>query len=167
MEDKALERAGADSLLLSNSSDSVERTVGSGPFVSAIDSRDISWKTFHRSTAKNEESFLPNCAHVREYTSDSSLLRRALEIILEKETRRSQSFQSSPLIVEQNWRKIFSMRFVLKFVDKFTSANIRHRRVYTIPVYSEIPLTRPQLAVTTIDTDCIRLVSLIIETVSG
>lgn len=59
------------------------------------------------------------------------------------------------------------MRFVLKFVDKFTSANIRHRRVYTIPVYSEIPLTRPQLAVTTIDTDCIRLVSLIIETVSG
>lgn len=90
-----MERAGADSLLLSNSNDSVERTVGSGPFVSAIDSRDISWKTFHRSTAKNEESFLPNCAHVREYTSDSSLLRRALEIILEKETRRSQSFQSS------------------------------------------------------------------------
>lgn len=36
-----------------------------------------------------------------------------------------------------------------------------------IPVYSEIPLSRPQLAVTTIDTDGIRLVSLIIEIVSG
>lgn len=156
----------ADSLLLSNSNDSVERMVGSGPLVSAIDSRDISWKTFHRSTAKNEESFLPNCAHVREYTFDSFPSRGDSRNYSRKGEARRTPF--SIFSVSSDWGKSKRKSF-FDFILKFTATSLQYgQHSSSLSLHDSRLLgnsiNQAAISLTTIDTDCIRLVSLIIET---
>lgn len=129
----------ADSLLLSNSNDSVERMVGSGPLVSAIDSRDISWKTFHRSTAKNEESFLPNCAHVREYTFDSFPSRGDSRNYSRKGEARRTPFSIFSVSLS-DWRKL--NRKLFRFYFKIYGDEFIIRPTFVIVEFTRFPSTR-------------------------